>query len=187
MSRRRRGVPEPKHPRRTRGFTLVEVLIALVILILALALAAQLLEESAQTFATVQGEATETPAPLLLARMRGDVRAAGSFTVLADGALRLDGHPAGTLVYRQVGSELRREVYDASGALAASGPAWRGVAGFASAALGDRLALLTVRYRRRVLGRHLLPGLPADRGTPWEERTETLLVAARGAGLGSSW
>ena len=115
------------------------------------------------------------------------MRATTTLAVLPDGTLRLDGHPAGTVVYRRLGSELRREVYDASGALAASGPAWRGVAGFASAALGDRLALLTVRYRRRVLGRHLLPGLPADRGTPWEERTETLLVAARGGGLGSSW
>jgi len=186
MNRAPSGLLRPR--RGERGFTLVETLVALAILLFALALAAQLLEESAQTFADVQGEATEPPAPLLAARMRGDVRAAASVSVLADGALRLDGHPAGTVVYRQVGSELRREVYCADGELAAGAPAWRRVEGFAGAALGDRLALLTVRYRRRVLGRNPLARLPADRAAPWEEKTEVVLAAARGAGLGgTSW
>jgi prepilin-type N-terminal cleavage/methylation domain-containing protein len=182
-------VSEPEAPARAgaRGFTLVEVLIALVLLVFALALAAQLLAESAQMFATAAGEATEPPAALLLARLRGDVRAAAAFTVLPDGGLRLDGHPAGTVVYRRIGSELRREVYAASGELAADAPAWRDVLAFDSAALGDHLAAVTVRYRRRTLGRSPLPGLPADRGPAWEERTETLLVAARGAGLGNGW
>ncbi len=170
-----------------RGFTLVETLIALVLLLFALALAAQLLAESAERFATAQGEVTEPPVALLLARMRGDVRAAAAFSTLPDGGLRLDGHPAGTIVYRQVGSEVRRQVYAASGELAADAPAWRDVLGFSSAALGDRLAAVTVRYRRRALGRSPLPGLPADRGSRWEERTETLLAAPRGAGLGNGW
>ncbi len=178
-------VSEPA--RGARGFTLVEVLIALVLLILALALAAQLLEESAQRLAAVQGEATEPPADLLLARLRGDVRAAASLAVLPDGALRLDGHPAGTVVYRRLGSELRREVYGADGELAAATPAWRNVVGFASAALSDRLAAVAVRYRRRKLGRSPLPGLPVDRGPAWEERSESLVAAARGAGLGPGW
>jgi hypothetical protein len=163
------------------------MLIALALLLFALALAAQLLEESAQMFATAQGEATEPPVALLLARLRGDARAAASFALLPDGGLRLDGHPAGTVVYRRVGSELRREVYAPSGELAAEATAWRNVLDFGGAALGDRLAAVTVRYRRKRLGRSPLPGLPADRGAGWEEKTETLLVAARGAGLGNGW
>jgi prepilin-type N-terminal cleavage/methylation domain-containing protein len=173
--------------RGVRGFTLLETMIALVLLLFALALAAQLLEESAQRFATAQGEVTEPPVPLLLARVRGDVRAAAAFSVLADGSLRLDGHPAGIVVYRQAGAELRRQVYAASGELAADTPAWRNVVEFASVAVGDRLAAVTLRYRRRALGRSPLPGLPANRGAVWEERTETLLVAPRGAGLGNGW
>jgi prepilin-type N-terminal cleavage/methylation domain-containing protein len=177
----------PRSARGARGFTLVETLIALVLLLFALALAAQLLAESAQRFATAQGEVTEPPVALLVARLRGDVRAAAAFSVLPDGGLRLDGHPAGTVVYRQVGSELRRQVYEASGELAADAPAWRNVVEFSSAAVGDRLAALSVRYRRRALGRSPLPGLPANRGAVWEEKTETLLVAPRGAGLGNGW
>lgn len=178
---------DPRAVRAARGFTLVEVLIALVLLMLALAIAAQLLEESAERLATVQGEATEPPADLLLARLRGDVRAAASLAVLPDGALRLDGHPAGTVVYRRLGSELRREVYDAGGELAAETPAWRNVVGFESVALSDKLAAVALSYRRRRLGRSPLPGLPADRGPVWEEKTESLVATARGAGLGAGW
>ncbi len=173
--------------RGARGFTLIETMIALVLLLFALALAAQLLAESAQRFATAQGEVSEPPAVLLLARMRGDVRAAASFSLLPDGGLRLDGHPAGTVVYRQVGSDLRRQVVAASGEIESDAPAWRNVVAFSAVPLGDRLAAITITYRRRALGRSPLQGLPADRGSVWEERTETLQAVPRGGGLGSGW
>jgi hypothetical protein len=124
--------------------------------------------------------------PLVLARIRGDVRASGGFEVVAD-RLYLLGHPAGTVVYDRAGRDLRRTVMDSHGTVLGSSTALRGVTGWSCGAVGPRLLLVTVGHRRSRLRPGVLPQMPSQRGPLFEDRVETILVAPRGAGLGLSW
>ncbi|HYN22698.1 MAG TPA: prepilin-type N-terminal cleavage/methylation domain-containing protein [Thermoanaerobaculia bacterium] len=168
------------------GFTLVELLVSLVITMLALALAAQVLMESSQMLVDAAAEQADSAMPLVVARLRGDVRAAASFHVVGP-ALLLEGHPAGTVVYERAGEELRRTVLDGTGQILGSAPALRGVTGWSCIPVGPGLLAVTLAHRRSTLRRGPLPALPAQRGPKQEERSELFLVAPRGAGLGESW
>ncbi|HEX3128706.1 MAG TPA: prepilin-type N-terminal cleavage/methylation domain-containing protein [Thermoanaerobaculia bacterium] len=171
---------------RQRGFALLELLIALVLVSLALGLTAQLLMESSQMLTAAAAEQTDAPMPLVLARIRGDVRASGGFDVVED-RLYLLGHPAGTVVYERDGRELRRTVLDQHGVIRGSSPALRGVTQWSCGAIGPRLLLVTIGNRRSRLRAGVLPQMPSQRGPVSEERVESILVAPRGAGLGLSW
>src|SRR6185436_16418995 len=89
--------------RGSRGFSLVEVLVALVLFMVAAAFVAQLLMETSQQLTDAAAEQVEAPMPLVRARLRADIQAAHE----ADCVLRLDGtpeearligHPAGTVI-----------------------------------------------------------------------------------------
>jgi prepilin-type N-terminal cleavage/methylation domain-containing protein len=183
--------PVPEERELDQGFALLELLIALVLVSLALALTAQLLMESSQMLTAAAAEQTDAPMPLVLARLRGDVRASGGFEVLAaeDGSARLFllGHPAGTVLYERIGRDLRRTVLAEDGTVRGLSTALRGVTGWSCGAVGPRLILVTVSERRSRLRPGVLPQLPSQRGPVSEERTESFLVAPRGAGLGISW
>jgi prepilin-type N-terminal cleavage/methylation domain-containing protein len=176
---------------KAKGFALLELLIALVLVSLALGLTAQLLMESSQMLTTAAAEQTDAPMPLVLARIRGDVRASGGFDVVVaeDGSARLYllGHPAGTVVYDRSGRDLRRTVLDDHGAVLGSSPALRGVTQWSCGEVGTRLLLITIGHRRSLVRVGMLPQVPGRRGPVSEERTESILVAPRGAGLGLSW
>lgn len=167
---------------RQAGFTLVELLISLAVISLALALTAQVMMEGAQMLTDAAAEQADAPVPLVVARLKGDVRAAAGFEVLPglEGpALFLHGHPAGPaglVVYQKVGDELRRTVVGAGEA-----PALRGVTSWSCAPLGGVVAV-TFSHRRSAIRRGPLPNLPANRGPRSEERTETFLVGPRGGG-----
>lgn len=169
-----------------RGFALLELLIALVLVSLALALTAQLLMESSQMLTAAAAEQTDAPMPLVLARIRGDVRASGGFEIV-EGRLYLFGHPAGTVVYDRAGRDLRRTVLDHHGTVLGSSPALRGVTQWSCGEVTPRLLLVTVGHRRSRLRAGVLPQMPSQRGPVAEERTESILVAPRGFGLGASW
>ncbi len=111
--------------RSTAGFTLVEMLVALAVLTVALALAAGLLREAAWTLAGAAREARAPLAPLAAATLRSDLRASagaaphplavpGSPLWVSD-PLVLLGHPAGTVVYAREGDRLVRRVLPAAG------------------------------------------------------------------------
>ncbi|HET9229572.1 MAG TPA: type II secretion system protein [Thermoanaerobaculia bacterium] len=162
---------------RQSGFTLVELLISLLIMALAVALTAQVLMEGAQMLTDAAAEQADAPMPLVITRLKDDVRASGSFEVLPglEGpALFLYGHPAGLVVYQKVGDELRRTVVDVGEA-----PALRGVTSWSCAPLGGLVAV-TLGHDRSAIRRGPLPNLPANRGPRSENRTETFLVAPRG-------
>jgi prepilin-type N-terminal cleavage/methylation domain-containing protein len=170
------------------GFTLVELLVSLLLVLLALALAAQILVESSQMLADAAAEQLEAPLPLATARLRSDILGAASFTVLDGGdRLLLEGHPAGTVLYERAGDELRRIVLDAGGEPLGESVLLRGVAAWRCQGSGSRLVAVTIRYRRRAIRPSPLQTLPAHGRPGGEERTETLLLAPRGAGLGESW
>jgi prepilin-type N-terminal cleavage/methylation domain-containing protein len=107
------------------GFTLVEMLVALVVLTVALALAAGLLREAAWSLAGAAREARAPLAPLAAATLRRDVQASarsaphplavpGSTLWLSD-PLVLVGHPAGSVVYAREGDRLVRRVLPPDG------------------------------------------------------------------------
>lgn len=175
---------------RQAGFTLVELLISLVVMALALALAAQVMMEGAQMLTDAAAEQADAPMPLVAIRLRSDIRAAAGAEVLPglEGpALFLPGHPAGLVVYQKVGDELRRTVVDETGKVRGSAPALRGVTAWTCAAIPPGLVAVTLSHRRSAIRGGPLPALPGRRGPRSEERTETFLVAPRGAGLGSGW
>lgn len=111
--------------RSTAGYTLVEMLVALVVLTVGLALAAGLLREAAWTLAGAAREARAPLAPLAAATLRSDVQASagvaphplavpGSTLWLSD-PLVLFGHPAGSVVYAREGDRLVRRVLPPGG------------------------------------------------------------------------
>ncbi len=167
--------------RRESGFSLVELLVALVVMSLALALAAQILMETSQMLADSAAEQIESPLPLVRARLRGDIQAATQAIILRDAfgrmsELRLPG-PAGAAVYRKEEDVLWR----------GETPLLRGVRSWECIADGSSLVIVRIVYRARALRRNPLPNAPSARGPFEQERTETLLVATRGAGLGAGW
>lgn len=178
--------------RAVRGFTLIEVLVSLVLLMLAFALAAQLLMETSQMLADAAGEQIESSVPLAVARLRGDVLGSSSFTVLNDPdggppRLLLEGHPAGAVLYEKDGGEIHRLLLDDAGKPGAESVLLRGVRGWQCVAVAPRLLLVDIRYQRRGQRPSPLPGLPAFRAPGTEEKSERLLVVPRGAGMGESW
>lgn len=107
------------------GYTLVEMVVALAVLAVALALAAGLLREAAWTLAGAAREARAPLASLAATTLRRDVRASagvaphplavpGSPLWLSD-PLVLRGHPDGSVVYALEGDRLVRRVLPPGG------------------------------------------------------------------------
>jgi prepilin-type N-terminal cleavage/methylation domain-containing protein len=107
------------------GYTLIEMVVALAVLAVALALAAGLLREAAWTLAGAAREARAPLAPLAAATLRRDVRASagvaphplaipGSSLWLSD-PLVLRGRPEGSVVYALEGDALVRRVLSPDG------------------------------------------------------------------------
>lgn len=176
------------------GFTLIEISIALVLMMLGLLLAAQLLMETSKLFAETSGEATDTPVPLVLARIRGDVQgsAAAAPVLQANGslaAITMVGGPEGEVVYTKQGTDLFRSIVPSNGD-PPKPPAllWRGVTAWSCQMVaGSNLVDLQVTYLRRSLPHTPLAVLPAWRGALTEELTQRIFLLPRGGGLGTSW
>lgn len=169
------------------GFTLVELMISLLLTLLALGLAAQVLMESAQILTDTAAEQADAPVPLALARIRGDVQSSRSYTVLPDGGLMLFGHPAGTLAYESANGDLIRTVLDPDGRSLGSSRVMRRVSEWQCLAVTPKLVSVSFRYQRHAPRRSPLPTAPGQRGPTSEERTESVLLALRGGGLGVRW
>lgn len=167
------------------GFSLVEVLVALALFLLAAAFAAQLLLETGQQLTDAAAEQAESPLPLVRARLRADAQAAvAAFCVRRpDGTLeevRLPRSPKGLVVYHVADGVLWREVEGDQD------PVLRGIESW-SCADGGGLLWVQLTHRRRAVRRTPLPVEPGARGPLGETRVESLLVAPRGAGLGAGW
>jgi prepilin-type N-terminal cleavage/methylation domain-containing protein len=186
----RGGLP----PRSGRaGFTLIELSISLAILLIALALASQLLMETSQLFAESSGESLDAPVPLLIARIRGDVQGSTSVEPVYDliahtlQSVDMQGFD-GRISYEKMGVALYRTFTPADGSPPRTALLWPGVIGWGCERLQPKgLILLEVTYRRRSTPRTPLPTLPALRGPVMETLTQRMFLLPRGAGLGETW
>jgi hypothetical protein len=176
------------------GFTLIEISIALLLMMVGLLLATQLLMETSKLFAETSGEAIDTPVPLVLARIRGDVQgsAATAPFLRLDGslaAITMVGGPEGEVVYAKQGTDLFRSIVPANGD--PPGPPvllWPGVTAWSCQIVpGTSLVDLQVTYRRRTVPHTPLAVLPAYRGPLSEELTQRMYLLPRGGGLGDTW
>jgi len=177
------------------GFTLIEISIALLLLMLGLALAAQLLMETSKLFAETSGEAIDTPVPLVLSRIRGDVQgsAAAAPVLQVNGslaAITMVGGPEGEVVYARQGTDLFRSIVPSNGDPPRP-PAllWRGVTAWSCQIVPGTTSLvdLQVTYLRRTVPHTPLAVLPAYRGPLTEELTQRMYLLPRAGGLGDTW
>jgi prepilin-type N-terminal cleavage/methylation domain-containing protein len=174
------------------GFTLVEMTISLSLLLVALLLAAQVLEETSQLFAETSGEALDAPVSLVIARIRADVLGSLGVVPIPDE----DGNLVGVsiqgfghqILYRKLGDALFRTVVPQNGDPPGKPVLlWRGVKAWSCQIQGPRLVELEVTYQRRTVSRSPLPALPAFRGPVQEDLTQRMYLLPRGAGLGDTW
>lgn len=155
------------------GFTLAEMLVVWVLVLLALAVAADLLLDSQRVMRSAEGEARRVGAWPVGRQLRYDLQEArwplGATDFWQSGPLALGGLPAGTVVYQRQGNELVRTVLDAAG----------------QPGVPRRLATDVQQWRWR----SPQPGLvdvELARGSAPAARLE-LRVALRGAGKDGTW
>lgn len=183
-----------RHGRGAAGFTLIEVLVSLLLLVVAMAIAAQLLGETRQMFVDASREELDPAAALIATRLRGDVQGAVAAVAaqnpdLSCASLQLVGTPEGTIVYAMVGSTLTRSVQAADGTVRQA-VVLRGATSFNCQTLpGNNVSMvrLDYQYGRSRTRRSPLPLLPGAWGPRQEQVSETLFLTPRGGGLGSSW
>jgi hypothetical protein len=192
------AVPSPS-PRRVGrgsrgcggGFVLIELLVALVLLLVAIAIAAGVLVETGQVFVDSAAEQLDPLVPLVVARIRDDVQQSSGYTVLPPlgptDQLVLLGHPGGTLVYQKQGADLVRTRLDEEGVTTETRLVLRDVVGWQVDAQAAQLLRFELRYRVHAARRSPLPTVPGQRGPTSRVRTEAFFFALRGGGLGTSW
>jgi prepilin-type N-terminal cleavage/methylation domain-containing protein len=178
--------------RRQDGFSLLELMIVLVLLMVGLMIAADLLMETSQLFVETSGEAPDTPVPLVIARIRGDIQGGiGVSPVLReDGSLgQVQIAALGEqIVYEKDGDTIYRTVLPQGEPAQGAQTLWRGVTDWScQPVLGTSLIQLSVTYNRRAVPHSPLPGMPVDRGPATEQLTQSLFLLPRGAGLGDTW
>jgi type II secretory pathway pseudopilin PulG len=193
-------VPTPAPPvagRRDTGFTLVEALVSLLLLLLVLAMAAQLLGETQQMLADAAREALDPAAALIATRLRVDVLGASGAVAaqnpdLSCAFVELTGNPEGPVVYHLAGGALVRSVLAADGTPQGSATLLRRATAFGCTTIVNPLGGFTVvrmdyRYLRARTRRSPLVLLPSAWGPRQEEVRETLFLTPRGSGLGTWW
>jgi type II secretory pathway pseudopilin PulG len=189
------GARRPRRPRREMGFTLIELVVSMLLLVVAVTIAAELLGEAQQMLVDAGREALDPPAALLATRLRADVQGAASAVAaqnpdLSCAFLELAGRPPGPIIYQLVAGNLVRSVLAADGTLLGSAVLLRGATSFrcvTSSLGGPTVVLLDYRYRRSRTRRSPLMLVPSLWAPVREVVHESLILTPRGAGLGASW
>lgn len=148
--------------RSAAGFSLLELLVSMALVLAALALGAQLLLEAQRTFALSGRAAREPLAGYAQAQLTADARNASGVAAGPGGELLLTGNPIGTLRWERRGDELLRTLLDPTGKVVSRRPVLRRVTGWSWAWSGDLLTATFV-YRRGATLRYVVtPGLPPE-------------------------
>ena len=181
-----------KRIRGEAGFTLIEICISMALLLLALALAAQILLETSQLFAETSAEALDAPVPLVITRMRADILGSTGVIPILDEedhliAVAVQGFGQ-RIVYQKDGENLFRTVVPLNGDPPEKPMLlWRGVTGWDCQILKGNLVELEVSYRRHTVPRSPLPTQPGTKRPLREELKQKMYLLPRGGGLGDSW
>ncbi|HEY0781961.1 MAG TPA: prepilin-type N-terminal cleavage/methylation domain-containing protein [Thermoanaerobaculia bacterium] len=177
--------------RRAGGFALIELLVALVLLLLAIAIAAGVLMETSQIFVDSAADQLDPLPSLVIARIRDDVQQSSGYSIVppidSPEQLVLLGHPEGTIVYQTVGEDLVRSLVDEEGVSTATRTVLRDVVDWSAAGQTSVLLRFEITYRVHAGRRSPLPTVPGQRGPTSAVRTEALYLTLRGGGLGESW
>lgn len=179
-----------------RGFSVLELAVALAVSAVALTLAASMLRNASGMIAVSGRALSDPPLPgLFAARLRADIEGATAITSLAGRSaiglwssapleLATD-HPPGLIRYQVVGGDLKRAYIDATGTVEAESTALRNI--------------VWLRWRAinlRLLEVETLSRMEADpsAGTvsrPWLDAPalarDSLSVALRGGGMARGW
>ncbi len=169
-----------RRPRsKAAGFSLVELLVALAILLIALSIAAEIGIRARALLARSVRDARRPPIAATLARIRDDIAQAERFDpAAADPIWGWTFDPlvlrssSGTVIYRVAGSTLERATVDSTGREAGRLDLVRDGASWRWRAFGDSLVEISVGYLAE-------PGAPGAAGRV--VRRESLRVALRGA------
>lgn len=178
MSRRPSG-------RRAAGFSIVELLVALVILLIGLALAAEVGVRARALLARSVRDGIRPPIAAVLGRLRTDVQGAASFdppTAAAPSGWSEEGlvlrGERGTVVYRMESRVLERVVLDVAGAETARLPLVRDGAGWRWRPIDSGLLEISILYLAE-------PGASGAAGRA--VRHDTLRLALRGVPARWGW
>lgn len=179
--------------REAAGFTLLELVVATGLTLLALAVAARLLGESHRMLALAAHEQLDPVAGLALAQLRADLQGAGAVAgapyprLEAAGPLVLLGHPAGTIRYELGGGDLVRTLLDAAGRPQGRRVVLRGATAWSWAQPSPGLVAVEIGFPR-----HATPLIHAAAGPlpvrhPSREERLAVTVALRGGVRVQAW
>lgn len=165
--------------RREAGLSLVELLVALIILLIGLALAAEIGVRARALLARSARDGLRPPISAVLARMRADVQGAASFDLpvaalpsgWSEGELVLRGE-RGAVLYGMESSLLERVAFDPAGQETSRLPLVRDGAQWRWRPVDSGLLEISIAYLAE-------PGAPGDAGRA--VRRDTLRLALRGA------
>lgn len=174
--------------RASGGFTLVEVLVALALTLLALTLASQLLVEAQRLFILSGREQRNPVVPVTAGRLRADIQASAAATSPGGptAPLLLTGHPAGAVRYELVAHELLRSVLDDGGRLRSRRPLLRGVTAWRWRSDGGVVSV-EVDFRREVAVAARAAGGALPRGPSFRAASIRLTCALRGRTRVNRW
>lgn len=155
---------------REAGFTVIELLVSTVVLMLVMLIAVQMLAEAGRLLASAQVELAEPSVNLTTRWLRRDVQGASTLGQTAFLAthdpLELRGHREGILRYERVGSDLDRVIVAADGTEIGRRTLLRGVSDWRWRTLNAGLVEVEIVYERRVPANSTRRG-----GSPIETRT----------------
>ena len=181
--------------RRQAGFTLVELVVSMVLLALAMALSAQLLQETQQMLVDAGREALDPAAALVATRLRADILGASVAVAvqnpdLSCAYLELLGLPPGPIFYQLRRGALVRRVFAADGTPLGASVLLPSATSFSCttvSSMGPTVVLVDYQYRRSRTRRSPLALPPALWRSRQETARESLVLTPRGAGLGRAW
>lgn len=175
-------------PRAEAGFTLIELTVAMVLMIVALLLATDVLMESHTIFAEVARDLREPPLTQIVGRLRADVQAARSASGVPGlgGRLDLTITGVGVVRYGLVEGQLLRTVFR-PGIATSSAPILYDVTSWLWTQPSPQLLQIQIARRRHATPRGSFGLERLRQGMRSIPEVVTIDIQMRGGGKGNQW